>query len=68
MVGDGGGGQEASAQSLWVVNFSWATKHPAQLPAGAPHLDRLQFLVEAEDKLWPVFHGGNVEMLGKKGW
>lgn len=49
-------------------NFSWATEHPAQVPAGAPHLDRLQFLVEAEDKLGPVFHSGNVEMLGKKGW
>ena len=50
------------------MNFSWATKHPAQLPAGAPHLDRLQFLVEAENELGPVFHGGNVAMLGKKGW
>lgn len=52
----------------WDGNFSWATEHPAPLPAGAPHLDRLQFLVEAEDKLGPVFHSGNVDMLGKKGW
>lgn len=64
----GGGGGEPQSRGSRDVNFcAKRNKHPAHFPASAPHLDRLQLLVEAEDKLRPIFHGGNVEVLGKKG-
>lgn len=61
----GTSGQEGSrSKGSWDGNFP-GSKHPAHVLAGASHLDRLQLLQEAEDKLRPVFHGGNVQVLEK---